>query len=488
MKKIEIIFGLLRLPVDFVMSFSALILAYYLRKSAFVTAYLPLVDENFLNIYDSFIIYSLALAALTVALLSMYRMYSLKITDSIAVEIKKVFLASIVWLMIIVTYFFLKRSFPFSRSVVILATILQIAGLSLGRFLIHKIQNHYLKKGYGIRRLLLLGDNPKLFAEVYQTLKNDHRFKVIGYLSSVGIPAKSMPSRLKLGNYSVLEKIFKEHNFDDVVHLGRFDKNLTNEELLGLCRIYHRDYQFVPDIFGLQKKNVQLGSINALPIFRLQRTSLDGWSRVIKRIFDILVSFILIIVLSPFLLLMSLGVKLTSKGPLFFTKKDNGDKIYRAGIRQKPFVCLKFRTMQDKVHSQRYKELADQDLREGSPLVKIKHDPRITKIGHFLRRFDLDELPQLFNVLKGEMSLVGPRPHLLEEVAHYKKYHHFVFTIKPGITGLAQVNGRSDLDFEQEITLDSLYIEDWTLWLDLKILAKTILVVFRGHGENSQKK
>jgi len=151
MKKIEIIFGLLRLPVDFIMSFMALILAYYIRKSAFVSAYLPMVDEKYLNIYDSFIVYSLALSALTVALLSVYRMYSLKITDSLAVEIKKVFLAS--------------------RSVVILATILQIAGLSLGRFFIHKLQNYYLKKGYGIRKLLLLGDNPKLFAEVYQTLK-----------------------------------------------------------------------------------------------------------------------------------------------------------------------------------------------------------------------------------------------------------------------------------------------------------------------------
>tara|TARA_Y100001970_G_scaffold39866_1_gene49113 strand:- start:5615 stop:5986 length:372 start_codon:yes stop_codon:yes gene_type:complete len=118
-------------------------------------------------------------------------------------------------------------------------------------------------------------------------------------------------------------------------------------------------------------------------------------------------------------------------------------------------------------------------------MVKIKNDPRVTRLGKFLRRFDIDELPQLLNVLLGDMSLVGPRPHLKEEVERYQNHHNFVFTIKPGITGLPQISGRSDLDFESEIVLDSNYIQNWTFYLDLKILLKTPFVVFVSHGEQA---
>ena len=139
--------------------------------------------------------------------------------------------------------------------------------------------------------------------------------------------------------------------------------------------------------------------------------------------------------------------------------------------------------MKSGTHHLRYTELAEKNIRKDSPLVKIKDDPRITRVGRFLRRFSIDELPQLWNVVKGEMSLVGPRPHLPEEVANYERHHRFVLTIKPGITGLAQISGRSDLPFEKEVRLDTYYIENWSLLLDLKILLKTVGVVLRPYRE-----
>jgi lipopolysaccharide/colanic/teichoic acid biosynthesis glycosyltransferase len=157
--------------------------------------------------------------------------------------------------------------------------------------------------------------------------------------------------------------------------------------------------------------------------------------------------------------------------------------VKRVGQKGKLFPFYKFRTMKPNTHNLRYQELAHLNTREGTPMVKIKNDPRVTKIGRIMRKTSLDELPQLINVLKGEMSLVGPRPHLPEEVANYQKHHKFVLTIKPGITGMAQVSGRSDLDFEQEVKLDSFYIENWSLLLDLKILVQTILVVFKRYEE-----
>jgi lipopolysaccharide/colanic/teichoic acid biosynthesis glycosyltransferase len=135
--------------------------------------------------------------------------------------------------------------------------------------------------------------------------------------------------------------------------------------------------------------------------------------------------------------------------------------------------------MLNRMNSMRYNELADQNIRTDGPIVKIKDDPRVTRVGRFIRRFSLDELPELFLVLRGSMSLVGPRPHLPEEVAKYESRHKKVMTIKPGITGLAQVSGRSDLSFEDEVRLDIYYIENWSLILDIIILLKTPLVVLR---------
>jgi lipopolysaccharide/colanic/teichoic acid biosynthesis glycosyltransferase len=162
---------------------------------------------------------------------------------------------------------------------------------------------------------------------------------------------------------------------------------------------------------------------------------------------------------------------------------DDGSRVKRVGEQGKLFNFYKFRTMHPKTHNLRYTELAEQNTRKGTPMVKIKNDPRVTKIGNFLRKTSIDELPQLINVLMGQMSIVGPRPHLPEEVANYEKHHKFVLTIKPGITGLAQISGRSDLDFEKEVRLDSYYIEHWSLWLDIKIIFKTFGAVIKGYKE-----
>ena len=167
---------------------------------------------------------------------------------------------------------------------------------------------------------------------------------------------------------------------------------------------------------------------------------------------------------------------------MFCAREDEGKKTYRVGIKGNPFHYFKFRSMQHKTHSLRYTKLKDQDLRKGTPMTKIKDDPRITRVGKAIRRYSIDELPELFLVFLGRMSLVGPRPHLPEEVAKYKKHHKKVLTIKPGITGMAQVSGRSDLNFEDEVQLDSFYIENWSFRLDLQILLRTFSAVLKNRS------
>jgi len=216
-----------------------------------------------------------------------------------------------------------------------------------------------------------------------------------------------------------------------------------------------------------------------IPLVEVKRTSLEGWGKIVKRAFDFIGSLVLLLFLAIPMGLVAVLIKLNSRGPVFFSRRDNGSPLQRVGQYGKPFNYFKFRSMVDKCDSWRYTKLKELNFRKG-PLVKIKDDPRVTKVGRFIRRFSIDELPELFLVLIGRMSLVGPRPHLPEEVAQYKKEYKRLFLVKPGITGFAQISGRSDLDFDEEARLDMMYIENWSLLYDLIILLKTPWVVLKG--------
>ena len=202
----------------------------------------------------------------------------------------------------------------------------------------------------------------------------------------------------------------------------------------------------------------------------LKRTALDGWGRIVKRLVDIIGSVLGLILLSPFFLIMAIIIKSDSEGPVFYKPKRISQN--------KKFRLYKFRSMVKGAEAQKKKLLQHNERKDG-PLFKMKDDPRITKVGKFIRKTRIDELPQLLNVLIGQISLVGPRPHQPDEIAHYKKHHKKVLAIKSGMTGMAQVSGSSDLSFEDEVKLDTFYIENWSLFLDLKIFLKTLVVLWR---------
>jgi exopolysaccharide biosynthesis polyprenyl glycosylphosphotransferase len=205
----------------------------------------------------------------------------------------------------------------------------------------------------------------------------------------------------------------------------------------------------------------------------LRPVRLTGVQAVGKRTFDLVLTLAASIVVLPVMALVAIVVKLTSAGPVFFTQE-------RVGYHGRPFRVLKFRTMVEGAE-----EMVDAllDLNEATgPLFKIRHDPRLTKVGGFLRRWSLDELPQFLNVLLGDMSLVGPRPPLPREVHQYEDWMKARLEVRPGLTGLWQVSGRADLPFDDYVRLDLFYIENWSLAYDLFILAKTVPIVLSGHG------
>ncbi|MFH1357569.1 MAG: sugar transferase, partial [bacterium] len=214
------------------------------------------------------------------------------------------------------------------------------------------------------------------------------------------------------------------------------------------------------------------------PIIEVPKTPLDGWGAIFKRGFDIVLSLIFIVITFPILLIASIALFVEQPGNIFFVHE-------RVGQGGRRYRHVKLRSMIKDAHKFRFdpefiKKYGNQ--REGTPLFKLSNDPRITRVGRIVRKLSIDELPELYLVLVGKMSLIGPRPHLPEEVANYKPHQRQVLTIKPGMTGMAQVGGRADLDFDEEVQLDMHYIQNWNPWLDIIILIKTPLVVIFGKG------
>ncbi len=255
--------------------------------------------------------------------------------------------------------------------------------------------------------------------------------------------------------------------------------NEFEHEMLLLSTNFRRVF-FVPTISGIPFSNqiVHFSIRENIPLIETSSRLYSRFDRTIKRSMDLSLSLILVLLLSPIFILIALAVKLSSPGPIIFRQR-------RIGYRGRPFYVYKFRTMYVDAE-ERLKELLERDpeaREEWNRHFKLKNDPRITPIGRFLRKYSLDELPQLFNVLKGEMSLVGPRPVKKEELEkYYGEYAQFYMMVLPGITGLWQVSGRSNLTYEDRVKLDTWYVLNWSLWLDITILVKTPIVVLKKEG------
>jgi exopolysaccharide biosynthesis polyprenyl glycosylphosphotransferase len=396
-------------------------------------------------------------------------LYSLKQSRKLRQQIKRVLIACSLGFVAIIIYLFFYRANFSSRFIVLVAWILAIIYMSSLRLIMALVRRALYRYGIAIKRIVIIGDSKTTEVLI-------HRFS----------------SQKELG-YKIIKR-FSNFNSDDAEELARLivgtpideviqtDPNLTKAEVLRLYDFadeYHLTFKYAADLLDAKVLRVEVTEIAGVPIVEVKKTSLDGWGRVMKRIFDIVVSSLLIIATAPIVFVTALIIKLDSKGPILFSKLDDGSPLYRVGQGGKLFRYFKLRTMKPGTDGLRYTDLANKNIRTDSPLVKIKDDPRITRVGKFIRRFSIDELCELYLVFKGSMSLVGPRPHLPEEVARYQAHHKKVLTIKPGITGLAQVSGRSDLTFEDEVRLDAYYIENWSLWLDFVILLRTPLAVIK---------
>ncbi len=423
------------------------------------------------------------------------RAYQFQGAFSYTRETVKVFKAVAVGSLLITGWAFLFRGgyafrdFSYSRGVFFLDFGLALSVFLISRLALRFAQGRIRGRGINLIPTLVVGTN----TEAVQTVRelNDRRdlgYRVIGVIRTDGSDTgeHSDLEASVIGRFDDLARLIRDLEIQEVIIT---DNTISSERLFdAMMQVGRRqrvEFRFAPTLFDLLPQKTSVEQIGVLPMVRLFREPLSDLQRFLKRASDILISGFAVIILSPVLVVISLMVKRDSRGPAMFRQE-------RVGMDGRIFLCYKFRTMyadaDETAHREAYRKniLGDAEANAGDknrPVFgKVKDDDRVTRTGRWLRRSSLDELPQLFNVLKGDMSIVGPRPPILYEVEGYELWHRKRLDMKPGITGLWQVSGRNRLTFDEMVRTDLYYIENWSLWLDLKIIFLTLPAVWRGDG------
>jgi exopolysaccharide biosynthesis polyprenyl glycosylphosphotransferase len=343
--------------------------------------------------------------------------------------------------------------------------------ISLLRLSYEKVTGALLRLAGYQRRAVLIGSGEHIQAVGHALRDAAHpTVKVVGFISLTPLPNNGLVS---LGTLDELAPVIHRHRIDEVIIADPDFPQTEAVELVDVCHGHGVRVRVAPSTMEILVHRAEFVPGEAMPLFELKPPVFDGIDYVVKRTFDLLGSTTLLIVLSPVLAASALAVRLSSRGPIVY-------RSMRPGIGGKPFACLKFRTMYRDA-DQRQADLESFNEATG-PLFKMRQDPRMTPVGRFLRRYSIDELPQLFNVVRGQMSLVGPRPLPERDFERLEEWHKKRYLVTPGITGLWQVSGRSELDFDDLVRLDFLYLERWSVFLDLSILVKTVPAVFSRRG------
>ncbi len=367
---------------------------------------------------------------------------------------------------------YLTREMAFSRAVAVMLVVFTALLLSVRRAVWRSMVYRRYREGLETRNVLIVGAGRVAHALRNHLESLQHLgFRFKGFVALTERESESGDADV-IGDMrnclSLARSLFVDEIFLSVPAEKKLVISLVEE-----ARALGIDVRVVPDLYDGLAWNATVEYIGQFPTIPLHRRDFPIGAFLMKRTLDITLSLMALLVASPILLLIALAVRLDSKGPIFY-------KAARIGRKGRTFNCYKFRTMVP--NADRLKaDLAHMNEREGV-LFKIVNDPRITRVGRKLRKYSLDELPQFYNVLRGDMSLVGPRPPIASEVEQYDLAHLRRLDVLPGITGLWQVEARQDPSFDSYISLDTAYVENWSFWLDLKILARTVGVVFSGTG------
>ena len=461
---------LLLFVIDALIINVSFILAYYLRFEWFMGK-APALIPQLSRFYGTL----LFVTFLWLALFKLLGLYDKADITSTSDETSSIFGATVIGILLLLALLFLYRGFWFSRGLLLYALVICSLLMTFSRYMLNSFQREMYRRGMGVRRTLIVGAGELGQGLAFKMLsEKEIGYKAIGFLDDDPEKLhKNFHGVQVIGSTVNLKNKIREMNIDEVIlATSRLHPQKTLDIIME-CESEGVEFKLVPGILELIASRISTDEIGGIPLLTIKEIRLQGLNAAMKRIFDIVISLAALVVLSPVIVIVAAVIKLESRGPVFFAQK-------RMGKDGKIFNLYKFRSMVMNAESMFETVVAQ----KGGGIIRFqaKDDPRMTRFGRVIRKLSIDELPQLINVLKGDMSLVGPRPPVPIEVEKYSAWHRKRLRVRPGITGLWQVSGRSELPFEDMVRLDIYYIENWSLWMDFRIILRTIPTVIFGAG------
>lgn len=474
---------------DAFLAFACFAVAFVLREGKDILSETAVVWSEDFTPYAGVLLFAVPIRLI---MLSYQRVYKFQGAFSYVAEFIKIFKAVAVGSLLIIAFTFLFRGgfafrdFSYSRGVFALDFALALVVFTIFHLGLRYVQTLFRKRDINLIPTLIVGTNLEAERTVQELNERPELgYRVIGVVSNDSQTETEMRNQT-IGTISDLPDLIRELEIQEVIIT---DDKIPHEKLFeAMMRIGRRqkvEFRFAPSLFNVLPQKTSVEQIGVLPMVRLFREPLSDAERLVKRVSDVLISLIALTILSPLWLIVSLLIKFDSRGSILFKQE-------RVGMDGRIFLCYKFRTMKsnadENVHREAYRKNIEgaREANAGNddePIFgKVKDDPRVTGVGKFLRRSSLDETPQFLNVLRGDMSVVGVRPPIPYEVENYDLWHRKRLDMKPGITGLWQVSGRNRIAFEDMVRIDLYYIENWSLWLDLKIILLTLPAILRGDG------
>ncbi len=464
--------GVVKVSIDATLINMGFFIAYLVR---YQLQWFRPVDEAFWVPYDVYLPDSLALTAILLLIYWAEGLYSSKRKRSWFSDMYIVLRGAVTGVAALYVLSLVYRAVLYSRLIPAYAGITVVVLLATARAVEKWIEAQLRKRGYGVQRVLIVGAG-----ETGRTIMRNIvaqpalGYKVVGFVDDKPERGNKDIGRFKaLGSTDHIREIINNHKVDVVIITLPWLYQRKILSIMAQCERAKIGVRIVPDLFQMSLSNVDIDDLHGIPLIGIKPVSIKGWNLALKRAIDIACACLTFVLLWPLMLLIAMLIKLDSPGPAIF-------KQTRIGRGGRPFTVYKFRSMREGAELEQ-EWLTNLNEARG-PFFKIRDDPRRTMLGKVLRRTSLDELPQLYNVLRGEMSVIGPRPPLPSEVEQYQEWHKKRLETWPGITGLWQVSGRSELTFDEMVLLDIYYIENWSLLLDLRIALKTIPTVIFGTG------
>jgi exopolysaccharide biosynthesis polyprenyl glycosylphosphotransferase len=456
--------------LDALLIYGAFVVAYWARYSLKLGPHIQ--DQVPFGKYQPL---ALLVLGIMMSILLIKGAYRSRLSTEIVDELATIFSSATITVATIVVITAMLHQFEYSRGVIVYLWVLVVALVAVGRAGHRSLQGVFHRKGVGVRRLLVVGAS-NVSKMIMQSVMSrpDLGYELVGFVAPRGSPLVRDFGRFRaLGTVADLPELIDAGNVDDIILALPASAHEEVWPILNLCEQHGVGLKLVPDLFEMSLGRVQVDDIAGIPLLDVQEKPLRRFARAAKRGLDLAIALIVLIVSLPFMALLAALIRIESPGSPVFRQT-------RIGLEGRSFTCLKLRTMHEEA-MERAQELIALNEADG-PLFKMRIDPRCTRMGRLIRRWSLDELPQIWNVLIGDMSLVGPRPPLPQEVAQYEEWHMRRLEVKPGMTGIWQVSGRSHLSFEEMVVMDIYYVDNWSLALDVKILLRTIRTVLARHG------